>query len=197
MSQGLIRAASVVAATALAAFSSAPAASEPVRYVVEPNHTFVNFEVRHFDTSTVRARFDRTEGFVVLDRAARTGRAEIDIDTASVSSGIAAFDAHLRNADFLDASRVPKARFVGTDVRFDGDRVSAVSGMLTLLDETLPVTLRAMHFNCYVSPIVKAQVCGGDFETTIRRSRWGMNWGIDRGVPDEVRLLIQIEAVRQ
>lgn len=181
----------------VAASMGLPARAEPVRYVVEPHHTFVNFEVMHFRTSTVRARFDRIEGFVVLDRSARTGRAEIDIDTASVSSGIAEFDAHLRNADFLDTTRSPKARFVGTDFSFEGDRVTAVAGNLTLLGKTVPVTLKASNFNCYDSPISKARVCGGDFETTIQRSRWGMNWGIDLGVPDSVRLLIQIEAVQQ
>ena len=61
----------------------------------------------------------------------------------------------------------------------------------------MPVKLEAQRFNCYDNPILKARVCGGDFETTIRRSQWGMSWGIDMGVPDAVRLLIQIEAVRQ
>lgn len=168
--------------------------AEPVRHVVEPNHTFVNFEVRHFGTSTVRARFDRVDGVVVVDAASRRGEADITIDTASVSSGIAAFDAHLRNADFLDVERHPKARFTGNDFRFEGERVAAVTGQLTLLGKTEPVTLTATNFNCYDSPIVKARVCGGDFETTIERSRWGMNWGLP-GVPDRVRLLVQIEAI--
>lgn len=188
-----------VAASALAMCwtIAAPATAEPVRYVVEPNHTFVNFEVVHFDTSTVRARFDRVDGFVVLDRAAKTGQAEITIDTGSVSSGIASFDAHLKNADFLDVPNAPQARFVGKDFRFDGDRLVSVSGDLVLLGRTAPVTLKATRFNCYDSRILKAPVCGGDFETEIRRSRWGMNWGIEGGVPDAVRLLIQIEAIRQ
>jgi len=186
----------IVGAILLASIA-AVAQAQPVRYVVEPHHTFANFEVRHFGTSTVRARFDRTEGHVVLDRAARTGQVDITIDTASVSSGIADFDKHLRNPDFFDSARVPKARFVGTQIDFDGDKVAAVTGNLTLLDKTLPVTLKATNFNCYDSPILKARVCGGDFDTVIERSRWGMNWGVDKGVPDRVRLLIQIEAVQQ
>jgi hypothetical protein len=63
--------------------------------------------------------------------------------------------------------------------------------------KAVPVKLEAQRFNCYDNPMLKARVCGGDFETTIRRSQWGMSWGIDMGVPDAVRLLIQIEAVRQ
>jgi len=45
--------------------------------------------------------------------------------------------------------------------------------------------------------MLKREVCGGDFETTILRSQWGMNWGIDFGIPDKVKLLIQVEAVKQ
>lgn len=199
MTEARIRTARTATALAIAACCAvaAPAAAEPVRYVVEPNHTFVNFEVVHFKTSTVRGRFDRIDGFVVLDRAAKTGQAEITIDTGSVSSGIGSFDAHLKNADFLDVPNAPQARFVGRDFRFDGDRLVSVSGDLVLLGKTAPVTLTATRFNCYDSPIVKAPVCGGDFETEIRRSRWGMHWGIENGVPDTVRLLIQIEAIRK
>lgn len=171
--------------------------AQPVRYVVEPTHTFANFEVRHFNTSTVRARFDKTEGFIVLDRDARSGQADITIDTASVSSGIPPFDAHLKNADFLDVAKFPKARFTGSQFSFDGDKVTAVTGELTLLGKTAPVSLKANHYNCYDSPRLKKQVCGGDFEATIKRSQWGMNWGIDMGVPDDVRLVIQVEVVAQ
>lgn len=181
----------------LGAIACVHADAAPVRHVVEPNHTFVNFEVKHYDTSTVRARFDRVDGFVVVDTDAKRGEADITIDTASVSSGIEAFDAHLRNADFLDVERYPQARFHSTDFRFFGNRVAALVGDLTLLGKTVPVRLDASNFNCYDSPIVKARVCGGDFEGTIERSRWGMNWGIDRGVPDRVRLVIQIEAIAQ
>lgn len=181
----------------LGAMVCASAAAAPVRHVVEPNHTFVNFEVRHFNTSTVRARFDRVDGFVVVDTEQKRGEADITIDSASVSSGIDAFDKHLRTADFLDVDRHPNARFRGADFRFDGERLVRVDGELTLLGKTLPVSLNATNFNCYDSPIVKARVCGGDFEATIERSRWGMNWGVDRGVPDQVRLLIQIEAIAQ
>ena len=181
----------------LAAFSIAAAEAAPVRYVVEPNHTFVNFEVKHYNTSTVRARFDRIDGFVVVDTVAKRGEADITIDTTSVSSGIESFDAHLRNEDFLDVERYPQARFRSTDFRFFGDRVAALVGELTLLGKTHPVRLDASNFNCYDSAIVKGRVCGGDFEATIERSRWGMTWGIDRGVPDRVKVMIQIEAIAQ
>ncbi len=186
-----------LAAAAVLCLAAGTAAAAPVRYEIEPSHTFVNFEVVHFKTSTVRARFDRVDGFVELDREARTGKAEITIDMASISSGIPDFDAHLKNPDFFDIAKTPKARFVGKEFGFEGDKLASVTGDLTLLGKTVPVTLKGHRFNCYDSPVLKVPVCGGDFETTIERSRWGMTWGIDRGVPDEVRLLIQIEAIRK
>jgi len=183
-----------VAATLLAAASLAQA--ESVTYAVEPMHTYVTFEVRHFGTSTNRGRFDKKEGSITLDRVAKTGHADITIDTASISSGLPLFDGHLRGDNFLRVKDFPTARFVGDKFSFDGDKVSAVSGTLTLLGKAQPITLNATHFNCYDSPMLKREVCGGDFEATLQRSAYGMTYGLP-GIPDSVKLVIQIEAVRQ
>lgn len=183
-----------VAAMLLAAASLAQA--ESVTYAVEPMHTYVTFEVRHFGTSTNRGRFDKKEGSITLDRVAKTGRADITIDTASISSGLPLFDSHLRGDDLLRVKDFPTAKFVGDRFSFDGDKVSAVSGTLTLLGKTQPITLNATHFNCYDNPMLKREVCGGDFEATLQRSAFGMSYGLP-GIPDSVKLVIQIEAVRQ
>lgn len=188
---------SIATAIALTSLSAGIANAEPIRYEIEPTHTFVNFEVLHSKTSTTRARFDKVEGTIMLDRKAGTGEANITIDANSISSGIPAFDDHLKNQDFLDVAKAPTAKFVGTNFSFDGDNVKAVTGELTLLGKVAPVTLTASGFNCYDNPRSKAYVCGGDFETTIQRSQWGMNWGIDKGIPDNVRLVIQIEAIQR
>ena len=183
-----------VAATLLAAASLAQA--ESVTYAVEPMHTYVTFEVRHFGTSTNRGRFDKKEGSITIDRAAKNGRADITIDTASISSGLPLFDGHLRGDNFLRVKDFPTAKFVGNQFSFDGDKVSAVSGTLTLLGKTQPITLNATHFNCYDNPMLKREVCGGDFEAILQRSAFGMSYGLP-GIPDSVKLVIQIEAVRQ
>jgi len=183
-----------VAAALLAATSLAQA--EVVTYAVEPMHTYVTFEARHFGTSTNRGRFDKKEGTITLDRAAKSGHADITIDTASISSGLALFDGHLRSDNFLKVKEFPSAKFVGNQFSFDGDKVSAVSGTLTLLGKTLPIALNAVHFNCYDSPMFKREVCGGDIEGNLQRSAYGMTYGLP-GIPDTIRLVIQIEAVRQ
>lgn len=70
-------------------------------------------------------------------------------------------------------------------------------GELTLRGKTNPVTLTATSFNCYDNPMPKREVCGGDFETTIQRSQWGITYGLDYGIPDSVRIVIQAEGVKQ
>ena len=90
----------------------------------------------------------------------------------------------------------PSAEFKGDDFSFEGDQLKSVAGTLTLLGKAQPVTLTALRFNCYDSPRAKAEVCGGDFEATLTRSGFGMNYGLP-GIPDDIRILIQIEAIKR
>ncbi|WP_323000104.1 YceI family protein [Castellaniella sp.] len=165
-------------------------------YEVEPDHSFVTFEVVHNGTSTTRGRFDTITGTVELDQAAKKGQAKIHIDPASINSGSKGFDGHLRNKDFFDVTAFPDVTFQSSAFAFEDDRVSSVSGTLTLLGVQKPVLLKANHFNCYTNKRIQRDVCGGDFEATIQRSDWGMNFGLP-GIPDSVRLVIQIEAIKQ
>jgi polyisoprenoid-binding protein YceI len=183
-------------ASACAAAAGAAPAQTPT-YLIDPTHTFVVFEVDHGGLSTLRGRFDRKQGSVRFDRAARTGSADITIDLASVSTGVPALDRQLKGADFFGVEGAPNARFVAEAFTFNGDRVSAVPGQLTLRGQTQPITLTATNFNCYGHPMLLRQVCGGDFEATIARSAWGLGPPAGTAWPDRVRLLVQIEAIKQ
>ena len=193
---------SLLSAVALATFGIASllgmgnAHAQAGTYSVDPTHTFVTWEAMQFGTSTSRGRFDKKEGTIQFDRAGKTGKIDITIETGSISTGVPPFDRYLQSKDFFDSATHPTARFVADKLRFEGDKVTSASGMLTLLGKALPVTLAASRFNCYQSPILKREVCGGDFETTLQRSQWGMSYGLP-GIPDKVKLLIQVEAVRQ
>ena len=182
-------------ATALLA-AAGFAQAQSATYAIDPTHTFVNFEAKHFGTSTLRGRFDKKEGSVQFDRAGKSGKAEITIDIGSVSTGVGPLDGHLKSKDFFNAAEFASAKFVSDKFVFDGDKVTEVTGSLTMLGKSNPVTLKATNFNCYQNPMLKREVCGGDFETTITRSQWGMTYGLP-GIPDGIRLLIQIEAVKQ
>ena len=178
-----------------AAFGAARA--EIATYAIDPTHTFVTFEATHFGTSTLRGRFDKKEGSVALDKAGKSGKADITIDTTSVSTGVAALDTHLKSKDFFNAAEFGTAKFSADKFAFNGDKVSELTGTLTLLGKTQPVTLKASNFNCYTSPMLKREVCGGDFETTITRTQYGMSYGLNYGLPDNIHLLIQVEAIKQ
>ena len=186
-----------LALTALAAGLFAAGAAHADTYAIDPTHTFATFEIQHFGTSTNRGRFDKKEGTVQLDKAAKTGKVELTLDTASINTGTEAFNKHLQSKDFFNVAEFPTAKFVGDKLSFSGDKVSEVSGTLTMLGKSQPVTLKATNFNCYNNPMFKREVCGGDFETTIQRSQFGMGWGLNFGFPDAVKLLVQVEAVKQ
>ena len=185
----------LIAATILAAAALTQAA--PATYAVDPTHTFVTYEIQHFGTSTNRGRFDKKEGTVVLDTAAKTGKVNLTIDIKSVSTGFTPMNTHLMTDDFFAAEMFPTATFVGDKFSFNGDKVSEVAGTLTLRGKTSPVTLKATNFNCYDSPVYKRPVCGGDFETTIDRTQFGVDYGLAYGFSKNVKLVIQVEAVKQ
>ncbi|HEY9065619.1 MAG TPA: YceI family protein [Burkholderiaceae bacterium] len=183
---------------ALLAAAAGFAQADIATYSIDPTHTFVTFEATHFGTSTLRGRFDKKEGTVSFDKAGKSGKADITIDLGSVSTGVAPLDTHLKSKDFFNVNDGGgSAKFVGEKFSFNGDKVAEVVGSLTLLGKTLPVTLKATNFNCYNNPMLKREVCGGDFETTIARSQWGMNYGLTYGLPDSIHLLVQVEAVKQ
>lgn len=188
---------STALATAFVTLAALGTQAHSASYAIDPTHTFVSFEVQHFGTSFNRGRWDKKEGSIDFDRAAKTGRVEITIDMASINSGVPQFDGHLKSADFFDVAKFPTGKFVGERFVFDGDKVNEVQGTLTLLGKTQPVTLKARNFNCYVNPMLKREVCGGDFEATIQRSQWGIAFGLPAVAPDNVRLLVQVEAIKQ
>ncbi|AVO48283.1 polyisoprenoid-binding protein [Melaminivora suipulveris] len=184
--------------SAVAALACAPLAqAEPTMYTTDPDHTFATFEISHFGASIIRGRFDKVQGSVQLDRKARTGRVDVVVDVNSLSVGVPSFEKHVRGNEILDAGQHPTARFVGTQFTFDGDKVTAVAGELTLKGKTQPVTFKANQFSCYDSPILKTEVCGGDFEATIDRTAFGVDYMVSMGFTKQVRIVAQIEAAKR
>jgi polyisoprenoid-binding protein YceI len=175
---------------------AATAHAQSATYAIDPTHTFVSFEIGHFGTSTNRGRWDKKEGTVQFDRAGKTGKVDITLDMASINTGVAPFDGHLKSPEFFNVAQHPTGKFVSERFVFNGDKVAEVQGTLTLLGKSNPVSLKASNFNCYNSPMLKREVCGGDFEATIQRSQFGLG-AYAMAAPDTVRLLVQIEAVKQ
>ena len=165
------------------------------RYVVDPTHTFVMYEMGHYGTTTNRGRFSTKDGMVRIDDSGRNGKVDITMDMSSINTGVDLLNRHVQSKDFLNIAEFPTGRFVADKLDFSGDKVSEVDGTLTLLGQSRPVKLKASRFGCYMSPLINRQICGGDFETTVERSQWGVTWGIPFGFEDKIRLLVQVEAI--
>lgn len=183
-----------IASAALVALAL-PALAEPESYTLDPNHTFPAFEIGHFGYSIQRGRFNKTTGKIALDTAARSGSAEVAIDAASISTGHPKLEEHLKSEDFFDAAKYPQLTFRSKAFRFEGDKVAAVDGELTMHGVTQPVSLKAEYFNCAIHPMSKKKVCGADFSATIKRSDFGIKTYIP-ALADEVKLRINVEAIK-
>lgn len=166
-------------------------------YVTDPTHTSARFEINHFGASVNRVRFDKEEGKIQYDPAARTGRVEITIDAASLSSGVPPFDSHLKSAEIFDVEKYPTITFVGDKFHFKGNKLAAVDGQLTIKGKTHPVTLKATQFACYQSPMLNREVCGGEFDAVIDRTLWGLDYGLGMVTGKDARIIATVEAVRQ
>ncbi|GLW65553.1 hypothetical protein Arub01_37970 [Actinomadura rubrobrunea] len=109
-------------------------------WVIDPVHSSVGFSVRHLMVARVRGRFTDFSGEIVTAEDPLRSTVTASIATASVDTGNADRDAHLRTADFLETDRYPTIAFRSTGVRPDGEAF-ALDGELTIKDVTRPVTL--------------------------------------------------------
>jgi polyisoprenoid-binding protein YceI len=175
-----------LAAAVAALLAAAP--GQAAEYRLDPTHTTVHVEI---DTpgglSAWRLRLDKPEGTLEFDRAARSGRFDVSVPAAGLTSGSAAVDAPLRA--LLDPAAHERIRFSGNGLRFEGDRVVAVEGTLVLKGREHPLVLKATRFDCYTSPLFRREVCGGDFEAQLDRAALGLGSG-------SARLFVQVEALR-
>ncbi len=170
------------------------AAAEVEHYTFDPYHTIPHFTLEYWGYGMITGRFDKSSGKFAVDRDAKTGSMELVVETASVNSGDAdkgarprSRDEHLRAADFFNAAEFPRMTFKSRAVKFNGDVPATVEGDLTLLGITKPVTLKVDRWVCKPHPVYKKPSCGGNVSAVIKRSEFGMKYGIPN-VGDEVTL---------
>jgi len=164
-------------------------------YTIDPAHTYPHFSISHLGFSTMQGRFDKTSGSITLDRAAKTGSVEAAIETASISTGFAKRDEHLRGPDFFNAAEFPSISYKSTSIKFKGDMPDTVEGNLTILGVSKPVTLKIDAFNCGINPMSKKDTCGAAASTQIKRSDFGVKYGLP-AIGDDVKLVFEIEAIK-
>ena len=180
-------------ALAFAAGLSTAAVAAPETYTTDANHTFARFEYSHFGYSWQQSGFDKTSGTITLDRAAKTGSVEVNIDATSVNTGSSLFNQHIQGEDFFDTAKYKTITYKSTKVNFKGDTPSTIDGNLTIKGITKPVTLTVTHFHCMPHPMTKKDACGANATATIKRSEFNAG-KYAPNVSDEVKLIITVEA---
>ncbi len=166
-------------------------------YILDPSHTIVSFAIRHHGVSQQRGLFTRSQGRAVLDPAGGGGRIEVTVEAASVFTGVDALDRVLRGPQFFNAALHPRIRFVSDGIRYAEGKPVEATGQLTLLGVTRPVTLEIRDFTCTTHFLRRIPLCGADVHASIRRSDFGMTFGLPHLVGDEVQLAIQVEGFRE
>lgn len=163
-------------------------------YTIDPKHSFPSFELDHFGLSMLSGRFDKTSGTLDYDPAAKTGSVDVRIEVASVTTGDAERDAHLQKPEFFDAAAHPAITFRSTAFLFDGEKLAAVEGYLTIRGVSRAVTLKVNRIACKPHPFLKVAACAANAEANIRRSEFGVS-GYLPAIGDEVTLYLAVEAL--
>ena len=169
-------------------------------YVIDTVHTHVGFSVKHMMVTTVRGQFKAYRGSVSLDpQDFSRSKFQGEIDVASVDTGNADRDAHLRTGDFFDAPNHPKITFESTKIVPKGGADYEVHGDLTIRGVTKPIVLEVEYLGTSRNPYGKT-VAGLSARGTINRKDFGVNFNalLDTGgvaVGEKVKLEVDVEAV--
>jgi polyisoprenoid-binding protein YceI len=174
---------------------------ETATWNLDAAHSGIHFSVRHMVFAKVRGKFATWSGKVELDPQNLTrGSVEVEIEAASIDTGVADRDNHLRSHDFFDVATFPKLRFKSTKVeKTAGDRYR-VQGELTIRDVTRPVVLDAEYGGEAKDPWGNQRVAF-TATTSIDRKDFGLTWNqaLEAGgvlVGERVDIEVEVQAVK-
>jgi polyisoprenoid-binding protein YceI len=171
-------------------------------YDIDPAHSRIGFAAKHAMVATVRGQFAEFTADVHLDEEdVAKSSARVSIQTASIQTGNADRDAHLRNSDFFDVENYPEITFVSTAAERKGDDEFVLHGDLTIKGVTKPVAVEFEKTGTSVDPWGGQRV-GFEGRAKVNRKDWGLTWNValETGgilVSDKVTLEFDIAAVRR
>lgn len=165
-------------------------------YELEKPHTQILFFADHLGFSVSNGRFTKFKGHFALDHSDLSNSSvEVIIDASSVYMGHEKWEAHLKNADFLDVETYPEIRFKSESVELVDEKTANVTGMLSLHGVEKQVVLKVTHNKSGTHPFSGKYVSGFTAETSILRSDFGMTFGLPL-LADKVDIKIQAEGLR-
>ncbi len=177
-------------------------AAATTTWAIDPVHSIAEFSVKHMMISTVKGRFRTVAGTIQLDEAnPANSSVTAEIDVASIETGEAQRDGHLRSDDFFNAEQYPQLTFRSTRIEKKSDEEWKIAGQLTIRDVTQDVTLDTEYSGQITDPYGK-QRAGFTAETTLSRKEFGLKWNalLETGgavVSDRVKVTLHLEAIRQ
>lgn len=170
------------------------------KYAIDTTHSQAGFTVRHAGISKVHGTIAITDGTLLVGDDLEGSSVEATLDSASVSTGDAKRDDHLRSPDFWDAANKPTWTFRSTGVTTDGDDF-AISGELTINDVTRPVVLATEFLGAATDPFGNRRI-GFEAKTEISRKDYGLTWNaaLEAGgvlVGDKIKIALDLSAIHQ
>lgn len=171
------------------------AVAAPVTYKIDPTHTDVIASWSHMGFSNPMAHFGEVDGTITYDAAKPSAsKVEVTIPLSGMASHVERFDAHLRSVDLFEADKYPTITFKSTKVQSAGKNRLRVTGDLTVKGITKPAVLDVTLNKAGVHPMAKRQAIGFDATTTLKRSAFGLGYGLPN-VGDDVKIRITTEAM--
>ncbi|MBK0867178.1 MULTISPECIES: YceI family protein [unclassified Saccharopolyspora] len=161
-------------------------------YDIDSVHSDVEFALRHLGVGRSRGRFDGFRGEIVIAENPLDSTVTADIDPATINTGNADRDAHVRGSDFLDVETHPKAGFRSTGIRQDGDEY-IIDGEFTLHGVTKPVALQA-ELGGFTDDGQGGTLLGISAATTINRTDFGVGPEGGAMLGEKVKITLEIEA---
>lgn len=192
--------ASILSGAAIAqadAFIREPAQVQSGIYVLDPAHGKITWSVDHLGFSTYVGQF--TDVVANLDLNVQNpsaSRLNATVMMDSVGTFSDGLDKHLKTADFFDTAKHPAATFRATGIRLVDRDTAKISGNLTLRGVTKPIEIEADFNQAGVNPLDKVYSVGFDGRAKIKRSDFGINYGLP-AVGDEITLHLEAEFKRQ
>lgn len=166
-------------------------------YKFDTDHTQIFFSVNHLGFSNSTGKFLKFDGGFSFDETApEKSNVDVTIYTDSIDMDSKAWDDHLKNEDFFHVEKYPTMTFKSTDIEVTGDNTGKLTGDLTLLGKTNPVTLDVTFNKLGVHPYSGKMIAGFSATGTLKRSDFGMGYGLPN-IGDEVTLRIEVEGIRQ
>jgi polyisoprenoid-binding protein YceI len=167
---------------------------------VDPVHSTIGFEVKHFGVSTFRGRFNGYEGTLEVSESGLEG-VKGEIDAASVDVNDEQLSGHLQSDDFFDTANHPKLRFASTAVEQHADGSIHVTGDLEIRGTTKPVELDVQVDAVGVDPNGNERlglVASGEID----RTAFGLTYNstLANGallIGERVKLVLSVEAAKR